>query len=352
MKIRNYIGLLIITFFTITCSNDDDVSVFRAFELRDRGEQAIADDELIRDYLRTHFYNYEEFQNPPADFDFKIRFGLIEGENADKTPLIEQVIDTTYNRFETNNTLYKLTARAGQGDMPQSTFVDSVFMNLRGVNLSGGTFENIENPIWFDLVETVDGFMQGLSNVRGGTGFTRNDDGTISFNNDYEIGAIFVPSGLGFFGMPPSDDIPIYSTLVFTYDVFDVEISDHDNDGIITVLEDINNNGFIRDDTDNTDDDNLFNFADVDDDDDGVLTELEIVFVTETVTNQDGKIEEIEVFDSFLDTDGDGISDHLDDDDDNDGRSTANEITINGAGITIFPDTDEDGIPDYLDSDS
>ena len=83
-----------------------------------------------------------------------------------------------------------------------------------------------------------------------------------------------------------------------------------------------------------------------------MLTELEIVFVTETVTNQDGKIEEIEVFDSFLDTDGDGISDHLDDDDDNDGRSTANEITINGAGITIFPDTDEDGIPDYLDSDS
>ena len=303
--------------------------------------------------IRDSFYNYEEFQNPPADFDFKIRFDSITGVNADKIPLIDQVRDTTYNRFDTNNTLYKLTARAGQGDMPKSTFTDSIFMNLKGENLSGGTFENFQNPGWIDLVNTVDGFMQGLSNVRGGTGFTQNNDGTISFNNDYEIGAIFVPSGLGFFASPPDDNIPLYSTLVFTYDVFDVNISDHDNDGIITFLEDIDSNGFLRDDMDNTDGDDTFNFEDTDDDGDGVLTELEIVFATETITNQQGEVEEVEVFDSFLDTDGDGVSDHLDEDDDGDGRPTADEIMVNNnTNVITFPDTDEDGTPDYLDPDS
>ena len=354
MKIRNYIGLLIIALFTVTCSSDDDDDgISSAFVLRDRGEQSILEDEMIRSYLQTHFYNYEEFQNPPADFDFKIRFDSITGVNADKIPLIDQVKDTTYNRFDTNNTLYKLTARAGQGDMPKSTFTDSIFMNLKGENLSGGTFENFQNPGWIDLVNTVDGFMQGLSNVRGGTGFTQNNDGTISFNNDYEIGAIFVPSGLGFFASPPDDNIPLYSTLVFTYDVFDVNISDHDNDGIITFLEDIDSNGFLRDDMDNTDGDDTFNFEDTDDDGDGVLTELEIVFATETITNQQGEVEEVEVFDSFLDTDGDGVSDHLDEDDDGDGRPTADEIMVNNnTNVITFPDTDEDGTPDYLDPDS
>lgn len=352
MKIRNYIGLLVMSLFAITCSSDDDdVSTF--FELRDRGEQSVMDDEMIKSYLQTHFYNYEEFEAPTAEFDFKIVFDTIAGDNLDKIPLIEQVTDTTYHRFDTNNTLYKLTVRPGQGDMLKSTFVDSVFMNLKGVNLSGGTFENIENPVWFDLVETVDGFMHGLSNVRGGSGFAQNNDGTISFNNDYEIGAIFIPSGLGFFASPPGNNIPLYSTLVFTYDVFDVEISDHDNDGVITILEDIDGNGVLTDDIDNTDDDTIFNFADTDDDGDGVLTDLEISYILETVTNQQGEVLEVEVFDSFLDTDNDGISDHLDNDDDNDGKLTIDEIEINNnTGVIAYPDTDNDGIPDYLDSDS
>lgn len=350
MNIRNYLGLLAILLFCTACPNDDDD--IQRVEIRDRGEQALADDELIVEYLQTHFYNYEDFQNPDADFDFKIVFDTIAGDNADRIPLIDQVVDTTYNRFETFQTLYKLTARPGVSQ--KSTFADSIFITLNGVNVYGETFENAENPVWFDLVGTVDGFMQGLSNVRGSSGFSQNADGTITFNNDYEIGAIFVPSGLGFFATPPAGgNIPLYSSLIFTYDVFNVEISDHDNDGIISVLEDVDGNGFLGDAIDNTDGDALPNFVDGDDDNDEVLTELEIVLVTQTITNQQGEIEEVEVFESFLDTDGDGIFDHLDDDDDNDGIPTVDEVSVNlNTGAVSFPDTDGDGIPDYLDSDS
>lgn len=349
MKLRNFIALLGVLIICVACPNDDDDGVIEV-EMRDRGEQSLADDELIVEYLQTHFYNYEEFETPPADFDFKIVFDTIAGENLDKTPLIDQVVDTTYNRAETFQTLYKLTAR--EGVSTKSSFADSIFMNIQGVNLYGETFENSESPIWFDLVGTVDGFMQGLSNSRGGTGFSQNDDGTVTFNNDYEIGAIFVPSGLAFFDAPPSSNIPLFSTLVFAYDVFDVEIADHDNDGVITVLEDLDSNGFLFDTIDNTDEDALFNFVDNDDDNDDVLTRLELdITVVEEMSNN-GELEAVEIV-NFLDTDGDGISNHLDDDDDGDGILTIDEIeVIFSTGEVTFPDTDTDGVPDYLDSDS
>lgn len=350
MKIRNYLGLLVILLFATACPNDDDDD-FITVEMRDRGEQSIADDALLREYFETHFYNYEEFQNPPEDFDFQIVFDTIAGDNAERTPLIEQVVDTTYIRSGASQTLYKLTAREGAGAL--SSIADSVFMTLQGVNLSGGAFENAENPLWFDLLGTVDGFMQGLGNVRGASDFSINPDGTTSFSDDFEVGAIFIPSGLGFFAAPPSSNIPLFSNLIFTYNVFDVEVSDHDDDGIRSFLEDVDGNGFFFDAVDDTDGDSIFNFVDLDDDGDGVLTELEILTTTQTIINSQGEEEEVEVFESFLDTDGDGISDHLDNDDDGDGRPTQSEINFNATtNVITFTDTDGDGTPDYLDADS
>jgi len=359
MKFRYYLGLLTIMFLCVACPNDDDDD-FTVVEI-DRVEQSLVDDALILEYLQTHFYNYEEFENPPADFDFRIVFDTIAGDNMDRMSIYEvgmatgALRDTVYNRSETDQTLYKLVVREGVGERP-SSIADSLFMNLQGTLLQGDVFENSENPLWFDLTGTVDGFSQGLGNlgnVRGASGFIQNPDGTIEFNNDYEIGALFIPSGLGFFAVPPSTNIPAFSPLIFTYDVFQVEESDHDNDGIRTLLEDVDNNGFFFDEVDNTDGDVLFNFLDADDDNDRVLTEFEIVTAITTIINMDGEEEEVEVFESFLDTDGDGVFDHLDTDDDGDGIDTEDEISINNVtGAVTFTDTDGDGIPDYLDSDS
>jgi hypothetical protein len=359
MKFRYYLGLLAIMFVCVACPNDDDDD----FEvvLADRGEQSIIDDALILEYLQTHFYNYEDFENPPANFDFRIVFDTIAGDNSDRLSIFEvgmatgALIDTVYNRTGADQTLYKLVVRQGVGERP-SSIADSLFMNLQGTLLEGEVFENSENPLWFDLTATVDGFSQGLGNlgnVRGASGFTQNPDGTIEFNNDYEIGALFIPSGLGFFAAPPSVNIPAFSPLIFTYDVFQIEESDHDNDGIRTLLEDVDNNGFFFDEVDNTDGDPLINFLDIDDDNDRVLTEFEIVTSISIVTNANGEEEEIEVFESFLDTDGDGVFNHLDTDDDGDGINTDDEVSVNsGTGAVTFTDTDGDGIPDYLDADS
>lgn len=78
------------------------------------------------------------------------------------------------------------------------------------------------------------------------------------------------------------------------------------------------------DETLDTDLDNFFDYIDIDDDNDGVLTSNEI--------NNDG---------SFIDTDGDSIPNHLDADDDGDSIPTLNELITDSNGDTIL---------DYLDN--
>lgn len=337
MTFKNYLSVLAVLVLFISCGEDDNTP--DAIPFRDRGEQSIEDDAFIREYLETHFYNYEEFANPPADFDYEIRFDTIAGNNADKTPLLEQVATKTYDRFEASNTLYILTAREGVG--AATSQVDSTFVTYRGENIGSNVFDSATNPIWFNLPATIDGFANGIEGARGGSGFTVASDGTIEFNNDYGIGAVFIPSGLGYFAQPPNSNIGIYSSLVFTFSMYDSKITDHDGDGILTIDEDIDGNGFLFDDIDNTDDDVQPNFNDPDDDNDGVTTRLE------TMRDDEGN------FLDFIDTDNDGTFDHLDTDDDGDGIDTVDEININfNTGEITYPDTDGDGTPDYLDSDS
>ena len=129
-----------------------------------------------------------------------------------------------------------------------------------------------------------------------------------------------------------------------TYRVFDAEVSsgyfcqdippttpnivnEWNGGGVLVV-----NNVIVLDDKDgveeedhdlDTDGDEIPNYLDIDDDNDGILTANEI--------NDDG---------TLLDTDNDGIPNYLDNDDDNDGVLTINEF---------LTDTDGDTIVDYLD---
>tara|TARA_R110002051_G_scaffold91205_3_gene160254 strand:- start:24643 stop:25728 length:1086 start_codon:yes stop_codon:yes gene_type:complete len=361
MKIRNYLGLVAVLLFCTACPKDDDGPT--AIPLRDRGEQAAEDDALIRDFLQTHFYNYEEFAAAAPDFNGKIVFDTIAGDNADKTPLIDQVTTKTFNRVETDQTIYILEAREGVGEFTP-TFADSTFVNFRGIKieevtddsdnligtyLADSPFDSTANPIWLDLVATIEGFAKGVAGSKPGSGMPTDPDGdgTFTFAQDYGVGAVFMPSGVSYYAAPPANSgLGLYANLVFVYDTLLAEQADHDNDYIPSILEDVNNNGFLFDDEeDNTDGDAVPNFRDPNDENDGVITRLEV----EIETDDDGNFV---AFVGFLDTDNDGTPDHLDTDDDGDGRLTINEIVINADGSVTYTDTDGDGTPDYLDADS
>jgi len=54
------------------CGEDDGIDV-EIVPPRDLDEVAIENDAEIREYLQSHFYNYEEFENPPADLILKFQ---------------------------------------------------------------------------------------------------------------------------------------------------------------------------------------------------------------------------------------------------------------------------------------
>ena len=310
---KNFKFLLPIVALTLilisSCEGDDDIED-NFIPARDRAEENIDSTLEVERYLNTHFYNYQEFENPPAGFDFKIRFDTIADANADKTPLIEQVdfkmVQDRVNE-DVSYKLYYLKVIEGQGEQP--SFPDIVRINYEGTYVvdedgirENKLFDSSVTPIQFDLTSIVNGLQDALIEFNAGTGFINNNDGTVSYEG-FGVGAVFMQSGLGYYVNPPPGSavtIPVYSQLIFTFQLFETEVGDQDGDGVPSVLEDVNGNGLEEDD----------------------------------------------------DTDSDNRSNFVDPDDDGDGRPTSDEIEINEDGTITFPDTDADGIVDYLDSDS
>lgn len=304
-----------------SCADGDNNDGLIAVPPRDLSEVILEDDAEIVAFLKSHFYNYEEFKNPTAEFDYRIKFDTIAGENSDKISIFDsgsladvefgmETISVASEEVLSSNSevvdhkLYYLVARQGVSET-NPTIGDNANLRYEGSLLNGEIFDSsINQPAQFNLSRVVRGFGNGVEFFKSGTGPIENGDGTFRYDN-YGIGAIFMPSGLAYFSTPDSNLIPLYAPLIFKIDLFSFEKdTDFDGDGIPSYLEDLDMDGNLNNDnTDNEDEVNTFspNYADTDDDNDGILT------IDEINLNEDGS------FLSFRDTDGDGISDHLDD---------------------------------------
>jgi len=297
--IKSYAPLLSLIALLSSCDSNNN-STQTTVELRDYAEQFAKDDALLVEYLTTHFYNYEDFVGAGEE-EITIVIDTIAGDNANKTPMINQVQQiyvpvTDTEGVEIDHTLYYLIAKQGSRLEDRPSIVDSVYLTYTGTLLDGTVFDRrISAPIWFDNIAVISGFRHGLQFFAPGTSI-RSEDGIDTFLNKGQ-GIILMPSGIGYFGSSLGS-LPEYSPLVFNVGIITTKQNDHDLDGVLSVNEDPDGDGNpFNDDTDN---DGIANFSDADDDGDGILTSLE------------------------LDEDGDGVID----------------------------DSDGDGIPDYLDSDS
>ncbi len=321
------ITLVFIVFFS--CSDDDDDGVI-VIPPRERDEEAIVAQEEIEEFLETHFYNYEEFENPAPDFNYKIVFGEITGDNTSKTPLIDQVLSKdVVDIFDENVTykLYYLKVRQGEGD--EITYPDIASMSYTGMFLSDLTvFDSSITPVRFDLTQVIDGLQAAIVEFNGASDYVENADGTLTFM-EYGIGSVFIPSGLGYFNTPPISTMPFYSQLIFNFYPYLIEKGDQDSDGILTIFEDLDGDGLeLNDDTDGN---GIPNFADSDDDGDGRLTINEVVANEYVIFpgDSDPVLIENEV-EMYRDTTDDETG----------------EITIY---TIVFTDANNDGTPDYLD---
>ena len=283
--------LLPVFLLFLQCKKEDTTE---PYTIRDYSEQVIVDQDLLETYLKTHTYNYEDFNN---ESDVNIKLDTILDNNSSRVSLFEQAsiktIDVTNAEGQiTSHNLYYIIAREGSNESP--SVADSVYVAYNGILTDGSTFDNSKFPIWIDLANTIEGFREGVSELRTGK-FTENSNGTIAYTS-FGVGLFFIPSGIGYFENI-SSGIPEYSPLIFTVKLMTHTDTDHDNDGILSIFEDID--GDNKPFGDDSDGDNLWNMYDVDDDGDGILT------VNEIDKNNDSIID---------DTNNDGIPDYLDPD--------------------------------------
>lgn len=315
MKVNRIFLLFLMIGMVWSCKKDDGSGLV-AIPPRALDEVGLENDAAIKEFLATHFYNYEDFANPTAEFDFKIKIDTISGDNAGKIPLMQQVQSETVtvknadfgleDEQSVDHIYYYLVAREGEGERP--TIADSTFLKYEGSLLNGTVFDGITNYSWQYLPFFLRGYSKGVSKLRAGNNIVVNDDGTTRITNS-GIGLVIMPSGLAYFNSVGTGSIPQYSPLIFKLDAgLMVPNTDYDNDGIPSIMEDLDGDGNLT--NDNTD------------------REAEVKARTGLIAN------------------------HLDLDDDGDGTPTREEIVIDANGNITFPDTDGDGIPDYLDKDS
>ena len=304
MKIKNYSVLVIALMLSMmSCKKEDDG--FTTTPERDRTEQQVIDKDSLLGYLETHYYNASLFATPgdhtiselvitelPQDDEGN----YLDLPNPDDNNLLsEDIITRTVTFSDVLYEYYVLKLNQGGGDAPN--FTDNVRINYSGNLQDEEIFDSTINPTDFDLIGLIPGWRMVMPEFNTADSFVINGDGTISYS-DYGLGMMFLPSGLAYFSVPPFG-VPTYANLIFKFELFQTEVTDHDSDLVPTYLEDIDGDDNIF--TDDTDNDDIPNFLDNDDDGDGVLT-----------INED------------IDNDGDPTND----------------------------DDDSDGIPNYLDADS
>ena len=291
--------LLISTFlFISSCSNDDN-NVNTIIDLEPVLDQYILENDSVVTYMKTHFYNYEDFQNLASNSSVDLVIDTIAGDNSNKVSIFDQITTFTVDIVDENeeivpHNMYYVINREGNGQNP--SVADSVFVSYKGFRpYSDDVFDSKPFPVWLDNVFNIRGFKEFTSFLKRGDVII-NNDGTYDFEN-FGIGFVIMPSKLGYYDNSTSK-IPAYSPLIFQVNLHTLNVTDHDLDTINSIEEDLNGDNDLF--NDDTDEDGIPNFQDIDDDNDGILTKDE------------------------YDQNGDNVPD----------------------------DSDNDGIPDYLDSDN
>ncbi len=272
MKIRNLLIILLIGLVVFSCSKDDDDS-----DNFDAAGQALEDDATLIEYLQTHYLN---------DDDGEI-WTITGGEES----LLNQVDVQNIVKNDISYKLYYLKQQEGVTIAPSRA--DSIFTTFTGMLLDGTVFDSSSTIIWLRLTDVIDGWSYGFTNFKGGNKIVNPDESF--YYEDFGKGILFIPSGLAY-GNLAQNVIPKNSPLIFEITLRDVNEADHDNDGILSILEDIDHDGNVK--NDDTDEDGIPNYLDTDDDNDGVLTRDEDANNDGDPTNDD--------------SDNDGIPDYLD----------------------------------------
>jgi FKBP-type peptidyl-prolyl cis-trans isomerase FkpA len=295
-KFKYYFILLLAGISLVSCnkSDDDDTVVV---PLNDYTVQYKADNDSIVKYLNTNYITVTNSPGTPEDQDVTIT----KITNPATQPSIMSYLNSaTFPKLLTRDVyndditykVYYLVLRQGTGEVaPMNT--DRIYATYKGNLLNGTVFDSSYNvPGIWDLDGLgargvfVDGWKEIFPKFNIGTSTTA-ANGVQTYDN-FGAGVMFLPSGLAYYASATAT-IPAYSPLVFSFKLYDLTRTDHDQDGVYDFQEDINKDGYLYDfsDTvkypsppvnlvDDTDGDGVADFLDIDDDGDGYSTRFEL----------------------------------------------------------------------------
>ncbi|SNR15733.1 FKBP-type peptidyl-prolyl cis-trans isomerase [Tenacibaculum jejuense] len=294
MKIKHILLIGIISILVYSCGDNDPVSTIDPNF--DHAAQSTIDNDSLVKFFQNHYYD--------LDTD------LVKPMEDGKTPLsqdpnlITQDVVETINGNDIDFKLYAYVRDEGTSSKGNPTVVDSVLVNYSGrkildsERISPVQFD-INTNLWFVLGSSViRGWTFGMTNFKGGVNATM-PNGPITYSGTGK-GVLFIPSGLAYRneGQPSGGILP-NDILMFYVEMNDIVAdTDIDNDGIPSILEDLDGDG--RPWNDDTDGNGVPNFLDPDDDGDLVLTR-----------NEDTMIEDGNPLNDFSDTDNPSLPDYL-----------------------------------------
>jgi hypothetical protein len=275
---------------------------------RDYTEQYPKDIAIIEDYLKSNYFtviNHSGFVDDQDVTIKKIDAGQPSIYSYLDSPTYPKLLVRPVKLHNVEYKLYYLVLRPGVGVSPCN--VDGVLSSYRGTFLERSTatttvpsevtatfFEEDRIPqATMSLFSVIRGWKEIFPQFKTGTS-TINNNGTVT-HNDFGAGVMFIPSGLAYYNVG-SSKIPSYSPLVFSFKLYNIERLDQDvdfrggiqisaPDGVLSYQEDINGDGYIWTSSelptntinpDDTDNDGIPDFLDVDDDGDNYTTKLEI----------------------------------------------------------------------------
>lgn len=286
MRYKLLLLVAILFIYASSCSDDEPSEPF------DHAAQALKDNDSLVKYMQEHF----------VDIDGELQ-AIENGEPAiyNHSSLTELTVPYIRNEEEINYKLYYYIHEQGVNDKPAR--IDRANVSYKGMNTDGDVFDQNAYGGWFNLFTgVIPGWSYGIPNFNAGIA-TDNGDGTYTYTEPGE-GILFIPSGLAYANVG-SGSIFANTPIIFYITLNDVFHTDHDEDTVLSMHEDIDG-----------------------DDGDGVA---------------DGKY-------NNDDTDADGIPNYADADDDGDGTLTKDE-DANGDNDPRNDDINDNGIPDYLDPD-
>lgn len=332
-RIFKVLGILFLGILVSNCKKDDNITP-KVDPIRDAKEvyaENIAD---IEAYLKKNYLRFDNgevvldsIQNNETSIWDQQEFPLQSIEMTNDTwelvkPMNSASADFSMAKYlkvkdSIKYKIYYVLLNQGGGETPIT--VDSVFTTYKGFNLKNEVFDKNDNGTWSSYPQTIPeakagisntfipGFRQSVGLLKTATEIIDNLDGTYSYENAGRA-VVFIPSGLAYFnGSGGSSKIGKYAPIIFDIQLVSKLSRDHDNDGIPSIIEDLDGDGdYFNDDTDK---DGIPDFLDEDDDGDGFSTRQEISY---KVTDEFGReITKIYEFDE-IPTCTSGVKRHLD----------------------------------------